>query len=263
MIELACNWSTALKNLIETQQIDVDYIKAGAYGTFENEFDTMRSLKPVLLHGLGYFEHTGMKNYNRVDFTRVNRLLMECGSPHYGLHMAIENADMTFPMQENEVHDYMTKCIQVFKNNLTVPLLLENTPDSPQEREQFDYFPYAEPEKMNELLTANDVGLLLDIAHAKITCQYRGWNIYDFLNALPLERIKEIHANGSGYDKNGTPTDTHQAMEQEDFELLAWVLQHASPDTVTLEYSGYGDEDDNTISENLYNQLNKLKHMCF
>ena len=262
MCKIACNWSETLGALLADGQADVDYIKMGVYGEFEKQFDFVRSLRPVLLHGLGYFEHSGMRDAGIVDFQRSNRLLAECGSPHYGLHLAIQNADMASPMGDEEIHAHMSTQIQTFKRNLAVPLLLENTPDSPQDRTVFDHHPFAEAEKISRLLLEDDVGFLLDLTHAKITALYREWNIHDYLGGLPLDRIKEIHVNGSGYDEQGFPADTHQAMEAEDYELLNWVLGHSNPDFVTLEYNGIKSEEQETVRANLRRQLEELHRIC-
>jgi uncharacterized protein (UPF0276 family) len=231
-------------------------------GGFERQFDRIRPLKPILLHGLGYFEHSGMQNIDTVDFRKANQLIGECGSPHYGLHLAIENKEMSPGMDDENIHTHMSSQIQIFKNHLSVPLLLENTPDSPQDRTVFDHFPYAEPEKITRLLVENEVGLLLDLTHAKITALYRNWNIHDYLNAIPLDLIREIHVNGSGFDNAGFPADTHQSMGGEDYELLEWVLEHCNPDIVTLEYCGIDSEEEEVVIRSLEYQLKELNRMC-
>lgn len=262
MYKIGCNWSEALIDLINNNRIDIDYIKMGAYGEFDKQFDIVRLLKPILLHGLGYFECSGMKNISIIDFQRANELILKCGSPHYGLHLAIQNTDMSTGMNDNDIYIHMSKQIQIFKKRLTVPLLLENTPDSPQDRTVFNHYPYAEYDKISRLLNDNDVNLLLDLTHAKITALYRNWNIYDYLKALPLHRIKEIHVNGSGYDEQGFPADTHQPMNNEDYELLDWLLLYSNPDIITLEYNGIESEDKELISLNLVKQLNELYLLC-
>ena len=156
----------------------------------------------------------------------------------------------------------MSKQIQVFKKNLSVPLLLENVPDSPQDRIVFDHYPYVEAEKIDRLITENGVGLLLDLTHAKITALYRKWNIYDYLKVLPLNRIREIHINGSGYDNDGFPADTHQSMSDEDYELLDWVLSRSNTEIVTLEYCGINSENEEIVCRNLKYQLTKLNLIC-
>ncbi len=261
-MKIACNWSESLRALLAGGQVQVDYIKMGVYGDFDRQFQSARALKPILLHGLGCFDHSGMRDIGIVDFGRANSLLAQCGSPHYGLHLAIQNAYMDAPMRDDEIHALMSRQIQIFKKNLRVPLLLENTPDSPQDRTVFDHRPYAEAEKISRLLRENDVGLLLDLTHAKITALYREWDIYEFLRELPLDRIREIHVNGSGYDDQGFPADTHQAMDTADFDLLEWVLGLARPDVVTLEYNGVKGESAEMVSDNLRRQLADLRRIC-
>lgn len=262
MCKIGCNWSKNLSNLIQKKQVEIDYIKNGAFRDFEEQFETMRSLKPILLHGLGYDEHSGMRDIGMVDFQRANKLIKRCDSPHYGLHLSIKNADISSYLSDEDIYKHMSKQIQIFKRNLSVPFLLENIPDSPEERTVFDHYPYAEPDKISKLLIDNDVNLLLDLSHARITTIYRNWDIYDFLKNIPLHRIKEIHVNGSAIDKQGFPVDTHEAMREEDYELLSWILEYSSPDIVTLEYQGVCSESPELISENLYNQLKKLNHLC-
>jgi len=261
-MKIGCNWSKALKVLLEKEVVNVDYIKTGAYGYFNEEFSTIRSLRPILLHGLGYFEETGMKDIGIIDFDFSNRLIKKCNSPHYGVHLSIQNSHMYPGMMEEDIHKHMCKQIQIFKKKLAVPLLLENPPDSPQDRVMFDHYPYIMPEQFNRLFTENDVSFLLDLTHAKITAKYRRWNIYDYLRQLPLNRVVEIHVNGSGYDKEGFPRDTHQAMEDEDYKLLEWVLNYTSPKVVTLEYNGTTDESNEETLYNLEKQLNRIHKIC-
>lgn len=160
-------------------------------------------MRPVLLHGLGYFENTGTKNIEVIDFNRANTLIKKCGSPHYGVHLAIRKSDMYEGMTDKNIHEFLSKQIKIFKNNLEVPLLLENSPDTPTDRKSFDIYPYIMPEKLGELIIENDVSFLLDISHANITAKYNGFDIHDYLRKLPLSRVKEIHVNGSGYDEDG------------------------------------------------------------
>lgn len=259
---LGCNWSKALEILLERDTVKIDYIKAGAYGTFNEEFIKMRSLRPILLHGLGNFECTGMNNIEIVDFYLANKLIKDCNSPHYGLHLTVKNSDIYSGMTEENIYERMCENIQMFKNNITVPLLLENIPDTPEDRIVYDHYPYFKPEQIRRVIIENDVSLLLDITHAKITAQYHGLDVYDYIGQLPLERIVEIHVNGSGYDKDGFPADTHESMKYEDFKLLEWVLNRSNPDVVSLEYAGINNESEDIIICSLEKQLNQLERIC-
>lgn len=261
MHQIACNWSATLETLLPEDSGIIDYIKSGAYGSFQEQFEIMRSWKPILLHGLGCSEHTGMKDIGVVDFDRANRLIAQCGSPHYGLHLSITHADMPQPMDDQEIHDRMSRHIQAFQRSLAVPLLLENVPDSPEERTVFDHYPFAEAEKISRVIAENDVGFLLDLSHARVTALFRNWDTRDYLRRLPLNRIREIHVNGLGVDGQGFPSDTHQAMGPEDYRLLCWVLEHCQPEFVTLEYVGLPTEAPATVAANLRTQLSALHHI--
>ncbi len=258
MYKIGCNWSEALGKLLAEKAVDVDFVKYGAYPDYDEKFARIRPLKPILLHGLGCFDHAGMRSPETVDFAVANGRIAACGSPHYGLHLAIQNADMNPGMTDADARERLLSGVRIFKENLQVPLLLENTPDSPQDRTVFDHHPYAEPEKLADILETADAGLLLDLTHAKITARFRGWDVRDFLRALPLRRVREIHINGSGKDKNGFPADTHQAMETEDRSLLDWTLKRTNPHIVTLEYNGIAGEPESAVRENLVRQLTQL-----
>ncbi|WP_454055044.1 multinuclear nonheme iron-dependent oxidase [Clostridium sp. Marseille-Q7071] len=134
---------------------------------------------------------------------------------------------------------------------LKVPLLIENTPDCLVERRFYKFVPYVFPDQINRLLHDNDVSLLLDITHAKIAARFHGWDIYGYLNALLLNRVKEIHINGCGLNKNGTLIDSHQAMEDEDFALLEWVLCRTNPQVISLEYNGNKNEDESVVASHI------------
>ena len=260
-MRIGCNWSDALKILIEKGTVKVDYIKSGSYGSFNEQFSTMRSMCPLLIHGLGYFENTGMANIEMIDFNLANSIIEKCNSPHYGLHLAIRKSDMYPGMNNEDIYKCMCKHIQIFKKNLKVPLLLENSPDTPHDRKAFDLYPYIMPKQINRILVENDVSFLLDITHAKLTSKYNGLDVHEYLEGLLLNRVAEIHINGSGHDKNGYPMDTHQAMEEEDFKLLEWVLERTNPNIVTLEFNEIKTENYDTVISSLEIQLTRIQEM--
>jgi len=50
---------------------------------------------------------------------------------------------------------------------------------------------------INQVLDNTNAKLLLDIAHAKVTATNSHESVYDYLNRLPLEKVKEIHIVGT------------------------------------------------------------------
>ncbi len=259
-MKLACNWSFELKKLLDNNLIDIDYVKVGNFRKSENEIDVLKIRKSILLHGLGYNECTGMKHIEVVDFEQVNRLLAFCNSPHLGIHSAIHNVDMDQPMTDIEITKRMLENVEIFKQKIDVPILLENTPNSDTDNTVFDHYPFINPDNLSRIIWDSEVGLLLDLSHTKITAAYYHWNLHDYLKALPLSKTVEMHVNGSGYDQHGGPMDTHSAMKKDDFELLEWVLQYAKPQIITLEHGSQVYSIDKLIDvDSLLDNLKELK----
>jgi uncharacterized protein len=235
-MKIACNYSPELMKLMDSGDADVDFFKAKACGLMEKELVALRKIRPVLLHGLGNDERTGMPGFEAYDYTRANRLLEQCGSPHLAIHLCITNADAAPGMTDEEIYRRMVGCALSFKKNLSVPLLLENIADSPDERTNYYFIPFVEPEKIGGIMSETGAGMLLDIAHAKVTAQYRRWDVREYIQALPLCKVREIHVSGTGIDAGGEPFDAHDAMQEEDYELLDWVLGYSEPEIVSLEF---------------------------
>lgn len=258
--KLGCNWSSALQNLISSKAVNVDYIKAGEQSDFNEKMHEMRAFCPILLHGgMGFSLRTGMTSLDGVDFAHLNKLIKQCDSPQYGIHIALTQDESRDMYTEEKIIANMTSVINVFKKSLSVPLLIENTPDCLVDRRFYKFVPYVFPDQINKLLHDNDVSLLLDITHAKITARFRGWDIYGYLNSLLLNRVKEIHINGYGMDKKGVPMDSHKAMDDEDFALLDWTLSRTNPSIISLEYSGYKNEDESVVASNIQNFFDFMK----
>ncbi len=257
--KLGCNWSHALQNLILAKSINIDYIKAGEQKDFYKQIYEIRAHRPVLLHGgIGFSLRTGMTNLDKVDFIYLNKLIKECSSPQYGIHIALTQDERREMYIEEKIFSNMSLVINKFKKSLSVPFLIENTPDCSVDRRFYKFVPFVFPDQINRLLHDNDVSLLLDITHAKITARFHGWDIYGYLNSLLLNRVREIHINGCGIYKKGILMDSHQAMEDEDFALLDWTLSRTNPAIISLEYNGYKNENESIVSYHIQQFFNFL-----
>lgn len=128
--------------------------------------------------------------------------------------------------------------------------MLENTPDNLIERRFYKLEPYVNSKQISRLIYDTDVSLLLDITHAKIAAKFNGWNILEYIESLPLERVKEIHINGCEKNRNMF-IDSHNKMEKEDYLLLEWVLKRTNPEIISLEYSGRKGEKEEDIEKNI------------
>ena len=76
---------------------------------------------------------------------------------------------------------------------------------------------------------------LLDLAHARLAAAFRGQAVEEYVAALPLERVRQIHVSGIRR-RNGRWYDAHESLQEEDYRLLEWALDRCDPAMVTLEY---------------------------
>ena len=99
------------------------------------------------------------------------------------------------------------------------------------------------PALLCRLVRETGVGLLLDISHARLSARHYGCSTEEYINRLPLDRLKLIHTTGIGQDSDGSWVD-HLPMDDHDYAVLSSVLhgarvgRHPLPSAVQHEYGG-------------------------
>jgi hypothetical protein len=99
------------------------------------------------------------------------------------------------------------------------------------------------PALLCRLVRETGVGLLLDISHARLSARLHGCSTEEYINRLPMDRLKLIHTTGIGQDSDGSWVD-HLPMDDHDYEVLSSVLHGARvgrypvPSAVQHEYGG-------------------------
>ncbi|WP_084404143.1 DUF692 domain-containing protein [Marinobacterium litorale] len=118
-------------------------------------------------------------------------------------------------------------------------MLLEN----PATYLQYRSSQMAETEFINEVLQRTGCGLLLDINNVYVSCINHGWNSAHYINALPLDRIGEIHLAGFSRDQDdlGAPLliDSHDApVAKAVWTLYRQTLERCGPKPTLIERDG-------------------------
>lgn len=257
MTSLACNYSPQLVELVRTGEVDLDWIKLSRREVLQQEMAVARPLRPVLAH---VYPRAGLPSFDDTDWAQLNREIADCGSPHIGLHFSALPEDWQQPVSDDEIITRMQNHVRLWCEQIDVPLLIENPP----------YFGFqgtvrcaTDPEVITDVCHRTGAGLLLDIAHARVSAVYRKENVHHYLERMPLESVREIHVNGPKLDvSKGYFTDAHEEMADEDYRLLAWVLERCNPMAITLEYGGTGPKmEHKTDIRALRRQLNRMNRM--
>lgn len=91
---------------------------------------------------------------------------------------------------------------------------------------------------LTAILEKADCGLLLDVNNVYVNASNHGFNPERYIEALPLNRVVQIHVAGHGYyeDEPVQRIDTHgEAVCKDVWDLLSWTLGRCKPCGVMIE----------------------------
>lgn len=230
--------------LLNAGQLDIDYLVY--YGQIGVE-----ALRPLVGYGLPIYLHDLASSFwlNYADpFTpevmaEARTMLDLAKSPWLstGIGASAEpQAHRDGPYREADPEDLQDREMVIrnivqhgrrLRDWASVPLLLENFNYHPTNA--YEYI--CEPPVFSQLIETIDCGVLLDVAHARISAHNMGWqDPRDYLSALPLNRVRELHVTRPGWE-GSQMVDLHQPLQDDDFELIGWILDHTPAEAMTLE----------------------------
>jgi len=240
MIELGVNYLTELPRLAEDADVAFQYVKVGDSGA-DHVSAALECFpgKMILYHcnSLIRPDREGTDSVLATLLTEQRRT----GSPWLSAHLdyytreeAHDYLQGNRPLpeySEHEAFELICGAVGVIKPHLPVPLLLENMPKWPSP----DSDPATSPGFITRVLDETQCGMLLDLAHVRVSAGNLGREVHAYAKELPLERVVEIHVSGPRC-RGEWWHDSHDTMVDEDYALLEWVLRRATPKVVTLEY---------------------------
>lgn len=260
MIALAvADWPLS-RRLLTEGTLAVDWLETP--GFLADSAAALFASQPLLLHtslrDVSLSHPDALALGGMVEETR--RLLDVTRAPWFSAHLGFSAADVVFdvfnrPRSELLARDTMFETIcrnaRSLAKALPVPLLLENLDYCASGA----YEHVCDPAFIRAVVEESDTELLLDLAHARVSAAAFGMSIEDYLTALPLHRVRQVHVSGPRL-RDGVLADAHEPLLEVDYELLAGVLGMLRPDAVTLEYS----KDEHALREQLTRLRGLLAH---
>jgi uncharacterized protein (UPF0276 family) len=167
----------------------------------------------------------------------LGRLVESVRPPWYTDHLCFTrvpgyNLGQLTPLQFSEQSaELVVRNIRRVKERIACPLLLENI----AYRFTVPGDDLSEAEFLSGVVEAADIGILLDLCNLYVNSANYGYDPYEFLERIPMDRVVQLHLAG-GVKTNGLWSDTHsQPVPKEVFELMEWVLRRAPVRAALLE----------------------------
>jgi uncharacterized protein (UPF0276 family) len=287
----AVNYSAAAERLLDEGRIAFDRFKCPAWPDLVARVSERHRVHVhfPLLAGAGQGDVLDGETGGPPDWARIERLLAATGAAfvnvhltpgpvHYpGLDPRATDATAVALVGENLVRD-VEALVRRFGAERVVA---ENDPDH-----DGSMLAALLPEVISAVIAQAGCGLLLDLAHVRITAASLGVDPRAYTAALPVHRLREIHLSGaqrlegvwverlnaSGEQgqrlvarHQGRLMD-HLPMTGEDWALTEWAFEQMRagawrrPDLATFEYGGVGpDWEAVTLEDALAEQAPRLR----
>jgi hypothetical protein len=237
-MKLAVNYSNPLIRLIKEQAVELDLIKCPDW---EGMLEEAAPYRPVTIH---FSLEAGLGKTLDADFSKIERFLQTTKTPHVNTHLVTpRSCTPDDPTELNRVNALWRQ---------EIGLMVDHFGSDKVVLEHFPYTlaaphiaPAADAAAFSSVIEDTDCQLLVDLAHARITADTLGIDVKDYIGALPLDRLTELHVTGIQL-YGGVLTD-HFGMDEESWDVLRWALQEIragrwkEPRVVAFEYGGVGD----------------------
>ncbi len=188
--------------------------------------ELIRKNRPVVLHGVSM--SIGSADPLSFDYLRRLKELIDRVEPsHVSDHLCWTGVDrenlhdlLPLPYTREAIENTAGKILQV-QDFLQRRILIENV----SSYVEFSNSEMTEWEFLREIITRADCGVLLDINNVYVSSVNHGFDPKDYLRAIPVERVGQIHLAGHSVEKDGLLIDTHdEPVCEEVWALYDWYV---------------------------------------
>jgi len=228
-------------SLLSMDQGAVDFMEVapenwiGVGGRFGKQFRQLAEQHTIVLHGLS-LDIGGPDPIDTELVRSVRGLMTEINAPLYSEHLSYCAAGghlydlLPIPFTEEAVH-YVSDRVNQVQDIIGMPLVLENASYYAQAHTDL-----SEAEFITAVLEESDCDLLLDVNNIYVNSINHRYDPLEFLQSLPLERVRYIHIAGHFDEAEDLKVDTHGAdVIDPVWQLLDRAYQLVGPIPTLLE----------------------------
>jgi uncharacterized protein len=239
-MQFAINWSPEAAALVNEEKISFDLYKCPDWPEVVADAQTQ---KPAYIHfpiGLGRGQSS------QWDFAAIHNWLRKTETLFVNSHLIPHQDIFAQDIPLDDLIAGLRKEIELLVSEFGAErVTIENCPDFVGTVRKGFLQQGIEPKLFQALVAETGCGLLLDISHAYMTCRHLERDFADYLNAMPVHALRELHVTGMGEWSTGIHAD-HMPMTAPDWERFDYCLGQiaagiwAAPEIVAFEYGGIG-----------------------
>lgn len=244
-MKFAINYSPQAEQLLNDGAIQVDVFKCPSWDDLVPQVQQSHS---AYVH-FGFL--AGRNQLGDVDFDWVDNWLQTTDTQWINTHLATSAEDFA-DGERITVEGVIERTIRdveiLGKRFGNERVIVENIPYPDPGWNDGLLKEAVDPTVISEIVKQSGCGLLLDVAHAIRTCEgLGGIDIYDYLNAMPVHALRELHVVGllADVDDDGVRQDHYELLDP-DWEMVEWSVAQIrdgkwhEPDVMAFEYGGIG-----------------------
>jgi uncharacterized protein (UPF0276 family) len=270
-MKFAVNYSREAGDLVREGRIEVDYFKCPAWPDLIAD---ARALRPVYVHlplevGRGIGRPLNTEANQAADWSDIETFLTETETPFVNLHL-LPRVKHHPDIRPNSIDpgdvDCIVECVvkdvrAAVEHFGAERVIIENDNGGGGRLLHLSLLPAF----VSRVVEEADCGFLFDLSHARMAAKELGIDAKEYIRALPLQRIREIHVTGLQYFTGqwldsaraaGVDTETidwlngrwmdHLPMTEQDWDWITWSVEQiqtgawARPWTIAFEYGGLG-----------------------
>jgi uncharacterized protein len=213
-----------------------NYLRRG--GRYASMLARARERWPLVTHGLS-MGFGSLAPFDTDYLRQLRALIAELDCPWHSDHLCIASVEgvylhdlLPMPLTRESVQIAVAR-IGEAQAALGVPIAIEPI----SFYAQVPGSELSELEHLRAILHESDAHLLLDVNNVFVNAQNHGFDAREFIAALPLERVLQLHVAGHHVRPDGLRIDTHAApICDEVYALFEYTMQRlARPVAVLLE----------------------------